>query len=327
MPVNRAHLQALRARAQYDIASVQTAALIGVGNRLGLYRLLAGRSFTAAELAAEASLDMLYVESWLVNQAASGYVTFDPVTSSYSLDDAQAELFADARSDAFLPPSFAFSIAVAAGHEAPDLAAALDDMSRTKAQRAGSWISPATAKVLTSGANVLEVGSGAGHALIRLAALYPASRWIGCDLDGAMVTRARANAQAAGSSVRFEQADFRRFGETFADVMFCIETLHELPEAVESVRAMRAALRPGGRLIIVEPVAGDSATENINPSGRLLAATNVLYCLPHALTAGGGAIGSLAGEAKIRDVLGAAGFDGIARHESPMELVIEAAAR
>ena len=71
-------LQALVEQAVGDFGAVLNAALVVVGDRLGLYRALAERgSSTPAELAAATGTVERNVREWLSAQAAAGYVTYD----------------------------------------------------------------------------------------------------------------------------------------------------------------------------------------------------------------------------------------------------------
>src|SRR5262245_45951169 len=73
------------------IAGALTASLVVIGDKLGLYRALAGNGgLTSAELAAKTGTGERYVREWLAGQAASGYVTYDSATGRYTLPDAHA---------------------------------------------------------------------------------------------------------------------------------------------------------------------------------------------------------------------------------------------
>ena len=61
--------------------------------------------------------------------------------------------------------------------------------------------------------------------------------------------------------------------------------------------------------MIVEPMAGDSLEENLNPVGRLYYAASTMICIPTSLSQEvGAALGAQAGEAKLREVITAGGF-------------------
>jgi len=79
-----------------DMGSAISAALVVIGDQLGLYKAMAGaRPLTPAELAARTGTAERYVREWLCAQAASGYVDYAPASGRFSLNDEQAMVFAD----------------------------------------------------------------------------------------------------------------------------------------------------------------------------------------------------------------------------------------
>ena len=57
-----------------DVAGTLTAALVVIGDKLGLYKALAEAPATSTELAARTGTAERYVREWLNAQAAAGYV-------------------------------------------------------------------------------------------------------------------------------------------------------------------------------------------------------------------------------------------------------------
>jgi hypothetical protein len=89
---------------------------------------------------------------------------------------------------------------------------------------------------------------------------------------------------------------------------------------------VRQSLAPDGTWLIVEPYAGDTISDNLNPIGRLGYNFSTLLCVPNAMSqAGGYALGAQAGEAAIRQVITDAGFTRFRRAaETPFNIVYEA---
>jgi hypothetical protein len=89
---------------------------------------------------------------------------------------------------------------------------------------------------------------------------------------------------------------------------------------------VRATLNANGTWMIVEPNAGDRIEDNLNPVGRAYYGFSTLLCTPASLSQEVGlALGAQAGEARIRDVVTAAGFTRFRRAaETPFNLVFEA---
>lgn len=123
---------------------------------------------------------------------------------------------------------------------------------------------------------------------------------------------ARANASEAGVAdrVRFEVADAAAppVGGGY-DVACYFEALHDLPHPVESLAAVRAALRPGGMVVVVD----ERAEEEFAPGGseveRLLATSSVLHCLPVGRSqAGSEGTGALFRPSTMRSYAARAGY-------------------
>src|SRR5271155_1596100 len=94
-------------RAVVDFGATFNAALIRIGDKLGLYKgLAAGGPQTPAELAKRTATTERYVREWLSGQAAGGYITLDASTGRFSLSEEQAFTLADENSPAFLPGAF-----------------------------------------------------------------------------------------------------------------------------------------------------------------------------------------------------------------------------
>ena len=90
-----------------DLGAAMSAALVVIGDRLGLYRAMAdGEPVNAEELAARTGTDARYVREWLSNQAAGGYVTYDPGGERFYLTPEQSFALAQEGSPAFVPGAF-----------------------------------------------------------------------------------------------------------------------------------------------------------------------------------------------------------------------------
>ena len=94
-------------RAVEEVGATLNTALVVMGDRLGLYRALAGAgALTPSELAARTGTAERYVREWLNAQAAGGFVTYHPADGRYSLPPEQAVAFCDEDSPAYLPGLF-----------------------------------------------------------------------------------------------------------------------------------------------------------------------------------------------------------------------------
>jgi len=317
--VNHARLQLLIGRVFYDVAAAQTAPLVSAGSEHGLYAALAARGTGAAELARLKGLDERFVRSWLLNQAAAGYISYDAGSDTYSLDAEQRELFANPDGDWSMVGAFDFAVALAkrsAVDESrmPEIVARLDP---GKPRRVVRWLQHLH-QLLTSGASVLEIGSGTGDVLLHLSELFPQSTFLGLDSNPAATAVAEAERVRRGARARFQSGD--RVPDGQFDVVLTIDTLHDIPGPERFASAVRDALRADGYWIIAEMKAGNDVTENLNPVGRALAAVDALYCFP----ASGMARGALTGERGLRAILDSAGFNDVRIVDDPQRLVLEA---
>ena len=84
--------------------------MVVIGEKLGLYKALAGEALTTAQLAAKTKTDERYVREWLASQAAGGYITYDEETDKFSLSAEQAFALATEDSPAYLPGAFELAL-------------------------------------------------------------------------------------------------------------------------------------------------------------------------------------------------------------------------
>jgi len=161
-----------------------------------------------------------------------------------------------------------------------------------------------------------------------MARAFPASRFVGFDDHEASIAAADRTARAGGLSgrCRFEVESAKGFPGTGFDLVCLLDCLHDMGDPVGATRHAREALGDGGTLMVVEPRAGDCVAQNLNPVGRVYYAASALVCTPASLAQEvGAALGAQAGEARLREVLVAAGFDDVRKAaETRHHMVLEA---
>jgi 2-polyprenyl-3-methyl-5-hydroxy-6-metoxy-1,4-benzoquinol methylase len=181
---------------------------------------------------------------------------------------------------------------------------------------------------LVAGGRVADVGCGHGASSIVIASAYPQSTVDGSDLHAGSIDEARRLAAEAGvgDRVTFSVAAADALPEAGYDLVTSFDCLHDMGDPVAVARHVRRALAPDGAWMIVEPRAGDTVPENLNPVGRAYYAFSTLLCTPSSLSQEGGlALGAQAGEARLTEVLGSAGFTRVRRAaETPFNIVLEA---
>jgi 2-polyprenyl-3-methyl-5-hydroxy-6-metoxy-1,4-benzoquinol methylase len=339
-------------RAVDEVGATLNAALVVMGDKLGLYRGLAEAGALSPEALAERTgTAERYVREWLNAQAAGGFVEYDPDSGLYSLAPEQAVALTDPSSPAYLPGFF--QIAVGSVLDSPRIT----DIARTgaglgwgehvhdvhegcerffrpgyNAHLVAEWLPSLGGVVekLDRGALVADVGCGHGASTILMAQAFPNSTFVGSDYHDGSIETARRRAAEAGVAdrVRFEVEPSTAFGGTGYDLVTMFDCLHDMGDPVGAARHVRSTLAPDGTWMIVEPSAGDRVEDNLNPVGRAYYAFSTLLCTPASLSQDVGlALGAQAGEARIRDVVTGAGFTQFRRAaETPFNLVFEARA-
>ena len=332
-----------------DLGAAANAALVIVGDKLGLYReLAAGGPATAAELARRTATASRYVSEWLSAQAASGYVTFDAASGKFSISPEQAAVFADDDSVVNMTGGF-YSLAAVFADE-PKLAEAFKSGKGIgwgdhcnclfcgterffrpgyKGHLVGEWL-PALEGIvdkLRSGAHVADIGCGHGASTVIMADAFPASQFAGFDFHEPSVKRANEIANGR-RNLKFSRASAQSFEGGPYDLITIFDALHDMGDPVGAARRVRENLAPDGTFMVVEPLAGDTLAENMNPVGRVYYAFSTAICVPASLNQEvGAALGAQAGEKRLREVLSEGGFSRVRRAVStPFNMVIEAKA-
>jgi 2-polyprenyl-3-methyl-5-hydroxy-6-metoxy-1,4-benzoquinol methylase len=342
-------------RAVGDFGATLGAALVVIGDRLGLYRGLVDLGPTdAATLAAHTGTVERNVREWLSAQAAAGYVTYDGAddrgVDQWSLSAEQREAFTVETSPAFVVGGFEVVLAAAKSESAiaeafrhgrgfgwhqhdaglfrgterffrPGYAAAL----------VGEWLPALTGTVeaLTSGATVADVGCGHGASTILMAEAFPGSTFHGYDYHPGSIEQAEAAARDSGISDRatFGVAGADGYPGSSYDLVCFFDCLHDMGDPVGALRHARSTLSPEGVVMLVEPMAGDSVAENLNPIGRVFYGASTLVCTPHSQSQPvSRALGAQAGTRRLTEVALEAGFTRVrVAAETPFNLILELA--
>jgi SAM-dependent methyltransferase len=334
------------------MGAAMNAALIVIGDKLGLYKAMSGAGpMTSAELAKKSGTAERYVREWLAAQAAGGFVTYDAASGKYTLPPEQALALADETSPVFLPGFFevvaacvkdepkiteAFRSGKGVGWHEHDhgLFAGTERFFRPnyRAHLISEWI-PAlgdTEAKLKTGAKVADVGCGLGTSTILMAQAYPKSSFVGFDYHDGSIKMAREAAAKAGvgDRVKFEIAKAKDYpGKGFEFVAF-FDCLHDMGDPEGAAKHVKESMAPDGAWMIVEPFAHDKLEDNLNPIGRVYYAASTMLCTPASLSQEVGlALGAQAGEGRLSKILKAAGFSRVRRAaETPFNIVLEARA-
>ena len=350
MQIDQTKLEKFMGQALGELGAGMNAALVIIGDKLGLYKAMAGVGpMTSTELAQKTATAERYVREWLSAQAAGGFVTYDAATGRFALPDEQAFALAVEDSPAYLPGAYqviasvirdepriteAFRTGAGVGwHEhCADLFQGTERFFRPSyaANLVSSWI-PALKGVearLQAGAKVADVGCGHGASTILMAKAYPKSQFVGFDYHAPSIEAAWMAAEKAGLADRvgFQVAWAKQFPGKGYDLVAFFDCLHDMGDPAGAARHVRETLAPDGTWMIVEPFAHDRVEQNLNPVGRVYYGASTMICTPASRAQEVGlALGAQAGEARLRDVVMAGGFKSFRRAtETPFNMVFEA---
>ena len=348
MTVNEEKLMGYVHQAVGDFGSLLSAALITIGDKLGLFKAMAGTGpVSVAELARSTGTTERYVREWASGLAAAGYLDYVG-DGRYELNEEQAIALADETSPAYVIGGFQAMLAATrivpkaveafrtgdgiGWHEHdPDLFQGTERFFRPgyAANLAQSWIPSLDGAVakLRAGGRVADVGCGYGASTIIMAIAYPNSFFWGFDYHEPSIGRATEAAAAAGVSdrVNFQVASAKEYPGTDYDLICHFDCLHDMGDPVGAASYARQSLKADGHWLLVEPFANDDLADNLNPIGRVFYSASTLICTPASLSQEVGAgLGAQAGERRLSEVAKAAGFSSFRRAtETPFNLVFE----
>jgi SAM-dependent methyltransferase len=348
--IDSAKLDALIGRAVGDLSAGYGGVMISIGNRLGLYKAMAGAGpLSAKELASRAGCAERYVREWLNSQVAGGYLAYRAVSNTYEMTAEQAMVLANEDSPVFFPNAWAVPASMWADEEKAveafrsgkgipwgdhdgRLACGVAAFYRNayKASLVSEWL-PAldgAADKLNAGARVADIGCGHGHSTVLMARAFPASEFHGFDNHQESLVAARKGAIEAGVSKRatFTAARADNYPSKGYDLICFFDALHDMGDPVAAAKHAAKSLAPDGSVMLVEPFANDRVEDNISPVARMYYAASTTICCAHAISDGGHLVlGAQAGEARLAEVFREAGFTRFRRAlATPFNLVLEA---
>jgi hypothetical protein len=223
MKVNEQKLNELVEKAVSDLAAGYGGVMVALGDKLGLYKAMAGQGpLSSTEVAKLAGCAERYVREWLNSQAAAGYVVYHPSSETYELTPEQAMVLADEDSPLFLPPAWevpasmwfdeektieAFRTGRGIGWDEhnPRLYRGVAAFYRNayQGQLVSDWL-PALengTEKLNAGAKIADIGCGHGHSTIIMAEAFPRSRFWGSTFTRSPSMRREATLKNAVSTI------------------------------------------------------------------------------------------------------------------------------
>ena len=248
--------------------------MIDIGHRTGLFVAAARGAATSEELADRAGLSERYVREWLGAMVTGGIVDYDPASRTYVLPPERAACLTDGATN--LAPmalmhthlgkhvhqvarAFREGGGVPYAAYRPEFTDVMDEIGRGAydALLIGAYLPlvPGLREELERGVRVADVACGTGHALVLLARAFPASTFVGYDLDDGAIARARAEAGGAGlANLHFEVCDAARLiVDAPFDVVFVFDAIHDQVNPSGVLARIHAALASGGHFVMKEP--------------------------------------------------------------------------
>ena len=348
--IDQTKLESFVMRAVCDLSAGYGGVMVSLGNKLGLYKAMAGAGpISSKELAARAGCAERYVREWLNAQVAGGYAGYHAVSDTYELSPEQAIVLADEDSPVFIPnawnvpasmwfdekkaiDAFRTGEGVPWGEHDGRLFCGVAAFYRNayRGSLVSEWLPALDGVVeqLEAGITVADVGCGHGHSTVLMAEAFPRSRFHGFDVHSASIDEAKRIAADAGVAgrVTFDVARAVDYpGKRYGLVCF-FDCLHDLGDPVAAARHAAEVLAPGGTVMLVEPFANDRVEDNLSPVARLYYAASTTICCAHAISEGGKLVlGAQAGEARLAEMFRKAGFTHFRRAaETPFNLILEA---
>jgi len=333
-----------------DFSSAQTVALAIIGDRLGLFKDMAGNGpATAAELARRTNVDERYALEWLRGMSSAGYLEHDRSSDAFSLPPEHAPVLAQEGGPMFMMGGFQMvpgalqvldqlTNSFRDGGGVPQ-AAYGDDWWDGMQRFTNGWFEnllipvwleamPDVKSKLEQGAIWADVGCGSGRASIKLAKEFPGSQHVGFDIADAQLARARANAKEAGvgERVRFEKLDGGQGLPERYDVISTFDVIHDAVDPLGLLKAIRQGLKDDGIYICLDINCADDPADNEGPLATMFYGFSVTYCMTTSLANGGEGLGTCGlPESKLKELCNEAGFGAVKRLplENPFNNVYE----
>jgi 2-polyprenyl-3-methyl-5-hydroxy-6-metoxy-1,4-benzoquinol methylase len=320
-----------------DSASFTQIAMAALGDRVGIWKDLAANGpATSPQLARRMGLSERHVREWLAAMAAADYLSYDAATAQFSLAADRAAVLADEGGPMFLGgvPELLVSYlrpydrlveTFRTGGGVPQSAFPEATYRGQERFSAGwyehllvqKWLPSAGLDgALASGLRLCDVGCGGGRALVKLAQAYPASRFVGYDVYGPNVHRARELAERAGVAdrVQFHQLDAAAGIDDTFDAITTFDVVHDAVNPGQLLHAIRRGLGARGTYLCLEIKCSARLEDNFGAVGALMHGVSVMYCMSTSLAHGGAGLGTCGlHEGRLRELASAAGFGDVRR--------------
>ena len=325
--------------------SAALALMTSLGHRSGLFDAMAELPPAAPDAIAEAAgLSERYVREWLGAMTTGGVVEHDSDANTYHLPPEHAAFLTRAASPNNVAQSMQWVAVLGAveddvlrafrdGKGVPysaygrfhEVMAAESDQTTVAGLEAHIVpLVPGLAHRLAAGIDVLDVGCGSGRAILRLAELFPASRFVGYDFSEEGIANATAAAEARGvRNARFAVRDVAAWDEPRAfDLVTAFDALHDQADPAAVLRNVARALRPNGLFLMQDIKASSHVCRNADlPLGTFVYTVSCMHCMSVSLACGGAGLGAAWGKELALKMLADAGFGEVRVETLPHDML------
>ncbi|MBX9584173.1 MAG: methyltransferase domain-containing protein [Gemmataceae bacterium] len=317
------------------------ALMTSIGHRTGLFDTMAELPPADSRRIAEAAgLSERYVREWLGAMVTGGVVEHDPAVGTFRLSPEHAACLTRAARPNNAAVGFQF-LAVLGAAEDQVVAAfrhgkgvpysayprfhevMAEESDQTTTAGLEDHILPLVPGLpdrLARGIDVLDIGCGSGYALVRLAELYPASRFVGYDFSPEAIRAGQDAACRDGlGNVRFAVRDAAAMTDAGRyDLVTAFDAVHDQADPAGVLRNVRRAMRPGGAFLMQDIRACSHLGGNRDhPLGPWLYTISCMHCMSVSLAAGGPGLGAVWGKELALEMLADAGFGNVTVHALP----------
>jgi ubiquinone/menaquinone biosynthesis C-methylase UbiE len=325
---------------------------LGLGYRMGLFDVLdqIKEPATSGHIADQAGLSQRYIKEWLGVMVCGGIVELSTAENGQDLfflppehaglitrRSGQANMGVYAQEIPLLTKAAYDAVAhgFSTGHGVeyshyPEFQAFMAQLAEAKhRQTLISSFLPSVAQgkiqsALKTGIRVCDVGCGQGTAALLMAQAFPASSFVGLDINANVIDLAQEKADRLGvSNLRFVHQDAAvihndaQWKEHF-DYVTAFDAIHDQTHPRQALQGIWSMLKPGGILSMVDIAANSRLSENMNhPMGVFLYTVSLMHCLPVGLVDNGAGLGMMWGRQQAVEILTRAGFTEIKVREIP----------
>lgn len=316
--------------------------MISIGHRSGLLDCMREMEpATSQQIAEQAGMNERYVREWLGAMVTSRVVEYYPESTTYHLPLEHAALLTR-KAGADNIAVFAQYVSILGNVEDEILACFKNGggvpyeryprfhevMAEDSAQSVMSTLEshvvpliPGLDEQLETGIQVLDVGCGSGRIMIRLAELYPASRFTGLDLSVEAIGYARAEAVSKSlNNVDFVARDLSDFNTTAElasfDFITTFDAVHDQAQPLNVLKGIYQALKDDGVYLMQDIKGSSHVHKNMDhPLGPFIYTISCMHCMTVSLAQDGEGLGAMWGEEKAYEYLNIAGFTSVETNE------------